>query len=239
VLIPTLSLWDNLHFVASLYGLRHHGRARRFREVLDVVDLWPHRRKLLSEASGGMQRRLMLAATLVHDPELLFLDEPTAGVDPILRDRFWDRFRTLRNAGHTLVVSTQYVGEATMCDAVAVIADGRLLAVDTPIGLRRSVMGGDLVDVRLPGSWVSREQYDVLRSLDGVRAIHRTDDGLRFVVDNQTAAVPMLLQRSQALGLDVASVEPVVVPYDDVFVALVHQHQDRLARANQERVVYQ
>ena len=79
-----------------------------------------------------MQRRLTLAATLVHDPELLYLDEPTAGVDPILRERFWAHFRTLRDQGRTIVVPTQYVGEAVSCDVVAVMADGRLVTVQPP-----------------------------------------------------------------------------------------------------------
>lgn len=135
VLFPNLSLDDNLSFAAALYGVRWRGRRARRRELLRFVDLHRHRSTLLSHASGGMQRRLALAATLVHDPELLVLDEPTAGIDPLLRARFWERFRELRNEGRTLVVSTQYVGEAAECDEVAVLVDGRLLAVDTPEGL--------------------------------------------------------------------------------------------------------
>jgi ABC-2 type transport system ATP-binding protein len=135
VLFPNLSLEDNLSFAAALYGVRWRGRRSRRRELLRFVDLQEHRSTLLAHASGGMQRRLALAATLVHDPELLVLDEPTAGIDPLLRARFWQRFRELRDEGRTLVVSTQYVGEAAECDGVAVLVDGRLLAVDTPDGL--------------------------------------------------------------------------------------------------------
>jgi ABC-2 type transport system ATP-binding protein len=95
-----------------------------------------------------MQRRVALAATLVNDPELLFLDEPTAGVDPLLRERFWERFRAVRDAGRTIVVSTQYVGEAAMCDLVAVMDQGRLIAMASPDDLRRRALGVDeTVDV--------------------------------------------------------------------------------------------
>jgi ABC-2 type transport system ATP-binding protein len=135
VLFPNLSLEANLAFAASLYGVRWRGRKRRLRSLLGFVDLLEQRTTLLSDASGGMQRRLALAATLVHDPELLVLDEPTAGIDPLLRARFWDRFRDLRDEGRTLVISTQYVGEAAECDLVALLVDGELLALDRPEGL--------------------------------------------------------------------------------------------------------
>ena len=87
-------------------------RRKRLRELLDWVELTDDRRKRVRQASGGMQRRLALAAAFVHDPAVAFLDEPTAGIDPILRARFWDQFRVLRDAGRTLIVTTQYVGEA-------------------------------------------------------------------------------------------------------------------------------
>ena len=94
-----------------------------------------------------MQRRLALAATLIHNPDLLFLDEPTAGIDPILRRKVWDHFVDLRDKGRTLFVTTQYVGEAAYCDRVGVLAEGRLIAVDTPEGLRRQAFGGEVLDV--------------------------------------------------------------------------------------------
>src|SRR5258705_12145565 len=92
-----------------------------------------------------MQRRLELACALVHDPALLFLDEPTAGIDPILRSRVWAELHQLRDAGRTLIVTTQYVNEAESCDRVALIANGRLLALATPDELRREAVGGDIV----------------------------------------------------------------------------------------------
>jgi ABC-2 type transport system ATP-binding protein len=137
VLFPNLSLWGNLTFVASMYGVPLRNRGRRLRQLLDLVDLRASRRTLFSHASGGMQRRLALAATLVHDPQLVFLDEPTAGVDPILRGRLWDHFRRLRDEGRTVLTCTQYVAEAALCDLVAVMVDGRIITVDTPDGLRR------------------------------------------------------------------------------------------------------
>lgn len=155
LLYPQLSLRHNLQFVASLYGmpwrarwwpgLRGSRRARsRVRQVLDMVELGDHQRTRLAQASGGEQRRLALAAAMVHDPELLVLDEPTAGVDPVLRERLWDHFDELRREGRTVFVTTQYVSEADRCDLVALLVEGRILHVDTPQGLRRTAsLGAD------------------------------------------------------------------------------------------------
>ena len=117
-----------------MYGLRLR-RRKRLRQLLDWVELTDDRGKRVREASGGMQRRLALAAAFVHDPAIAFLDEPTAGIDPILRARFWDQFRTLRESGRTLIVTTQYVGEAANCDVVGVLSAGELVFLGTPTEL--------------------------------------------------------------------------------------------------------
>ena len=154
VLYPQLTLRHNLNFVASLYGMpwrarlwpkRRSGRAarRRIDEILDLVGLAESQHVRLADASGGEQRRLALAGALVHDPELLVLDEPTAGIDPLLRRGLWDEFARLRDSGRTLIVTTQYVDEAANCDLVAMLVDGRILRVDTPDGLRRAAFGND------------------------------------------------------------------------------------------------
>lgn len=112
VLYPDLTVRQNLNFAASLYGLGWRERRARQAAMLDLVELTEHAHKIAQNISGGMQRRLSLASTMMHDPELLFLDEPTAGVDPVLRNKFWDYFRALQERGHTLFITTQYVNEA-------------------------------------------------------------------------------------------------------------------------------
>ena len=147
VLYPNLTVWENLNFAASLYGMSLF-RGKRLKEALTFVELYEHRSKLARNISGGMLRRLSLAATLVHDPELLFLDEPTAGIDPVLRHKFWDHFRELKSQGRTIFITTQYVSEADNCDLVGVQNNGKLLLVDTPQGIRHHAYGGDMVDFR-------------------------------------------------------------------------------------------
>jgi ABC-2 type transport system ATP-binding protein len=221
VLYPELTLTQNLNFAASLFGVSWRGRRRRVAEMLEFVDLSNARNRLLREASGGMQRRLALAATLIHDPQLLFLDEPTAGVDPVLRRKFWDRFVELRDEGRTLLVTTQYVGEAAYCDMVGVLSRGRLIAVDTPDGLRRQAMGGEVLDVRFENP-LSNEQANLIA--DAAKATDWQPSGprqYRLVVKDAGDSAADIAAWATANGVGVESVEPHQPPFDDVFVELV------------------
>ena len=223
ILYPQLSLKQNLSFVASLYGIPLPSRRRRLKSVLDFVELTPHRRKRLRDTSGGMQRRLALAAALVHDPQLLFLDEPTAGIDPVLRRKFWQRFLELREDGRTLFITTQYVGEAANCDRIGVIVDGQLLAVDTAEGLRRRAYGGQILDL-VAQKRLAEETVDDLTALDSVFDAEWTRvDGraLRVIVDQAGTAIPLLQQWFATRGMELRSVREHIPELDDVFVKLV------------------
>jgi ABC-2 type transport system ATP-binding protein len=224
VLFPNLTVWENLNFAASMYGVAIRGRRRRLRALLDLVDLSDHRAKKMSECSGGMQRRLALAATLVHEPQLLFLDEPTAGVDPILRERFWEHFRALRDRGRTVVVPTQYVGEAVSCDVVAVMAEGRLLVVLPPDQLAGFAYGGHPILVELDG-WLPRPVLQRLRESDHVRSVQVTDAGMKVVVhgdlDDPATHLRQWLAAAGASVGEITSFEP---SYADIFVEIIERH---------------
>jgi ABC-2 type transport system ATP-binding protein len=127
-----LSAKENLEFFASLYGLKGKHRQTRIREVMEIVELTDHLNKLVSNYSGGMKRRLSLAIALLHEPKLLILDEPTVGIDPVLRKNIWNSFNELKKKGITIVVTTHVMDEATKCDRLGMIRDGRLIAVGTP-----------------------------------------------------------------------------------------------------------
>jgi ABC-2 type transport system ATP-binding protein len=222
-LYQNLSVWENINFVASLYGVGFR-RGRRLNYLLDFVELSEHKHKLARQISGGMLRRLSLASTLVHNPELLFLDEPTAGVDPILRRKFWDHFKEIQNQGRTLFVTTQYVGEAAYCDYVGVMSHGHLLMIETPEGLRRHAFGGEVVDLRT-AERVHYAHLQQLQQLPGVEGEikYLNETTLRIIVDEASTAMPMLLEWCQAQNLKVESIEEYLPPFDDVFVELIEE----------------
>jgi len=221
VLYPNLTVWENLNFAASLYGMSLF-RGKQLKEALKFVELYEHRGKLARDISGGMLRRLSLAATLVHDPLLLFLDEPTAGIDPILRRKFWDHFRELKNQGRTIFITTQYVSEADNCDLVGVQNQGKLLMVDTPQGIRQHAYGGDMVDFHTTQPFDFQDE-GLLRALPFVRAkTARTgSDSMRIIVDQASTATPALMGWAQQQNIEVKSVEEYTPSFEDVFVELV------------------
>jgi len=233
VLFPNLTLWANLNFMASVYGIPLRHRRQHLMELLDLVDLAEHRRKRLADASGGMQRRLALAATLVHEPELLFLDEPTAGVDPILRERFWAHFRALRDAGKTIVVPTQYVGEAVSCDVVAVMAHGQLLTVQPPEGLKQVAYDGVPLAVTLHHGWLAGTEIDRLEALEYVHSVRRTDDGLVVVVTDAERDAPRISDHLASFGVAVGDVVPAEPSFDEIFVEIVER--TNAAKTNAEQ----
>ena len=130
---------QNLRFFASLYGLRGAPARQAVSAVFRLTRLEGEEHKKVKNYSGGMRKRLSLAAALVHSPSLLILDEPTVGIDPVLRAEFWKEFRRLRDAGATLLLTTHVMDEADRCDRLAMIFEGRFLAYDTPPEIRRSL----------------------------------------------------------------------------------------------------
>ena len=221
-LYPDLTVRENVDFVASLFGMLLGSRRRRTAEVLELLDLWSVRGRRAGRLSGGMQRRLELACALVHDPAVLFLDEPTAGLDPLLRRRIWDELRRLRDAGRTLLVTTQYVGEAEECDHVAMLVEGRLIAQAAPDDLRRDAMGGDLIEIET----VERFDGTALADAPGIRGVRQdAPRHLTLTVDDAGTATTGVVEALEALGGEVATVREVRPSFDDVFAALVARHR--------------
>jgi ABC-2 type transport system ATP-binding protein len=228
VQFPNLSVQENLHFVASLYGLPLR-RREAITAALEETELTEHRRKPVRDLSGGMRRRLALSAALIHRPEVLFLDEPTAGIDPVLRSKLWERFEALRDEGCTLFVTTQYVSETAYCDRVAVLAEGRIIAEDTPEGLRRRALGGDVV-LLSPTRAIEEVTVGALRDVEGIRKVERIGAGfdLRLVVDDADRRLPQLRDWSEQQALEIDVMKQELVPFDEVFTILVSRHAERV-----------
>jgi ABC-2 type transport system ATP-binding protein len=240
VLYEELTAAENVSFVAALFGLLWPKRGRRVKEVLKLVDLWEARGRRARQLSGGMQRRLELACALVHDPLLLFVDEPTAGLDPMLRQKVWEEFRRLREMGRTLVVTTQYVGEAEYCDTVAVLAHGRLIALAPPDELRRMALGGEVFEIETAQAFDGSS----ITHLPGIRDV-RQSAPRRFLViaDDAGAATPRVLNELSAAGIEVLSSSEYRPSFDEVFASLVSRfdgsspHEEEVSNESDRRRV--
>ena len=206
-------------FAASIYGMGLLGRGKRIRRTLELVELWDARNQPAGLLSGGMQRRLELAATLVHNPEVLFLDEPTAGIDPVLRAKFWDHFRALRDEGRTLIVTTQYVTESEYCDEILVLSEGQRVAMGTPEEVRRLAMGGEIVTVSGPDLTATRSPRSGGRGVQKVT--WAGSDRLKVTVEDAGQAVPGLMDALRAANVEVDEVSEEHASFDDVFVQLM------------------
>jgi ABC-2 type transport system ATP-binding protein len=219
-LYPDLSARENVDFVASLFGLLWPRRRRRTKEVLKLLELWDARNRWAGKMSGGMQRRLELACALVHDPALLILDEPTAGIDPLLRVTIWAELHRLRDEGRTLLVTTQYVNEAEECDQVALIANGRLVALAPPDELRQQASGGQIVEVETTGLF----EASSLGTVPGIVDVEQVGPHkLRVRVEDAATGLPAVVDAIGAAGGEVEAASEVRLTFDQIFAELVER----------------
>jgi ABC-2 type transport system ATP-binding protein len=224
-LYDDLTVTENLDFVGSLFGMFLPRRRRRIKAILGWLELEDARSRRAVHLSGGMRRRLQLGCALIHDPQLVFLDEPTGGIDPIVRHAIWTELRRLRDAGRTLIVTTQIVTEAEECDTVALITGGRLVAHATPEALRREAFGGELLQVETSGM-VDAERLGRLPGIDDVRQV--TPRRLVVVARDAASATPAVVSAVEATGVSVTSIQTTRPSFDEVFVRLVERAAGRL-----------
>jgi ABC-2 type transport system ATP-binding protein len=213
-----LTIDENIAFFAEIHGLRDY-RARRDR-LLEMTQLTPFRARLAERLSGGMKQKLALACTLVHEPDLIVLDEPTTGVDPVSRREFWKLLSEFLSQGITIVMATPYLDEAERCARVALLHEGRLLALDRPDALR-ATLPGTLFEVIVSDH---RRVSDVLRLAPGVTDVQMFGERAHVLMDRlETTAGDRLASRLIEAGLTVTSVRPIATSLEDVFIARLHQ----------------
>ncbi|MBN8579770.1 MAG: ABC transporter ATP-binding protein [Anaerolineae bacterium] len=207
-----LTTYENLTFYGGVYGITDKARIK---QTLELVGLSGHEHTLTRDLSTGWRQRLSLGIAMVHEPKLLFLDEPTSGVDPTARRAFWDLIYQLAEEGVTILVTTHYMDEAEYCERVGVMRDGKLLAMDTPTNLKRSIITGDVWEVF---AHPLEQGLEVLQELAGVERVGLAGDHLRVISSNvKKEALQSLLSKKK---IKVERIERGEATLEDVFLAL-------------------
>jgi ABC-2 type transport system ATP-binding protein len=211
-----LTVDENVGFFAEIHGVRRYAATRD--RLLEMTQLTPFRSRRADLLSGGMKQKLALACTLVHAPRLLLLDEPTTGVDPVSRREFWKLLSEFLAGGLTIVMATPYLDEAERCTRVALLHDGRLLALDRPGNLQKAA--GELLEVSVEAS---RPPLELLRALPGVIDVQSFGDRAHVRVQRVTLAEASrsIEAALAAAGLPAAGIRPVAATLEDVFIELI------------------
>jgi ABC-2 type transport system ATP-binding protein len=210
-----LTVGENLAFFGGGYGLSSRRLAERLAQVLEMAGLQGEERRLVQELSGGVKQRLALACAILHEPEILFLDEPTAGVDPLSRRQFWDLIDSLAATGVTVFVTTHYMDEAENCHRLGLIYRGRLVAVGSLHALKQGMQAGVMLELACPDPFMSLRLLRAQPSLSGVNLFGRR---LHVLVEDAAAAEAVIRQTLQAAGLEVEHLEPIPLSLEDLFV---------------------
>jgi ABC-2 type transport system ATP-binding protein len=221
-LYDELSVLENLGFYAGVYGLGPRESAKHVREALHVVGLEGHENARAGEISTGWRQRLALGIALVHGPRLLMLDEPTSGVDPAARRVFWDLIGSLAQSGTTVFVTTHYMDEAEYCNRLGVMNQGRLLAMDTPSRLKRTLLPGPTWDI-LVAPPVLIEAVEALEHVPGVFQVGLRGDRVHAITEEGRHTEDTLRAALGPLG-SAAAVQAAEPSLEDVFMALAGRH---------------
>ena len=216
-----LTIDENIAFFAEIHGVKGYAAARD--RLLDMTQLTPFRARRADRLSGGMKQKLALACTLVHEPRILLLDEPTTGVDPVSRREFWKLLSEFLSRGLTIVMATPYLDEAERCARVALLHEGRLLALDEPSRLQ-GAMAGQLLEVMTD---LSREPVELITRVPGVENVQPFGDRahVRIKAGAQQDVARDLEAALRAAGIGGVSIRPLAASLEDVFIDLITGHR--------------
>ncbi len=217
-LYEDLTVEENIDFYSGIYRIAPERKGERKAWVLRMADLEAHRKTRTGLLSGGWKQRLALGCAILHEPPILFLDEPTSGVDPISRRRFWDLIYELSGTGVTVFVTTHYMDEAEYCDRIGLIYRGELIALGTPQALKTEHMPEDVLEVFCDAP---QDALAVLRDIPGVKDAALFGKAIHVVAEDGERAAPEMRRGLEAKGHAVARIEAVTPSLEDVFVSLV------------------
>jgi ABC-2 type transport system ATP-binding protein len=225
-LYDDLTVDQNIDFFAGLYGVPRGSRPERKRYVLEMANLTERHNALTATLSGGWKQRLALGCAILHDPPVLFLDEPTSGVDPMARSAFWNLIRGLAQSGHTIFVSTHYMDEAEYCNRLALMYRGRVIALGAPSELRAGLDTHVLLQL---DTSAPLETMRALERLPGILDVAVFGGGLHVAVNELDAGVDAIRRRLAAEKIEVHQLEKIQPSLEDVFVALIEAEERKPA----------
>ncbi|MCK5315678.1 MAG: ABC transporter ATP-binding protein [Anaerolineales bacterium] len=218
-LYAELSVLENLKFFAELYDVDNNILSERTERLLSFAGLTEFKNRRSAHLSGGMQKKLALACTLIHEPPILFLDEPTTGVDPISRREFWNILSGLHMQGTTIVVSTPYMDEADRCSRVGLMYEGKMVVCAPPQEIRAQIQG-EVIEI-IPDDWQSA--HDLIERLPGVLEVQTYGEALHILVDSAEERLPQIEQSLDGQDIAYHGARLATMRMEEAFISLINQ----------------
>jgi len=223
-LYEDLTVEENLDFFSGIYRISGKIRQARKEWALELAGLTDRRNQLTRNLAGGWKQRLALGCAVLHEPSILFLDEPTSGVDPLARRRFWDLIYEMAEKGVSVFVTTHYMEEAGYCDRLALMNQGRIIALGTPEELKRESMDQDLWEVQTDRLM---ESYGLLRETEGFRSVAPFGNSLHILVRQGEDPTFRVRQILSTRSIQIQKIERILPSLEDVFVSLVKSEKEK------------
>ena len=220
-LYEDLTVMENIDFYADLYGVPLKERPSRYERLLGFSNLTPFKKRLAGNLSGGMKQKLGLSCALVHTPEVLLLDEPTGGVDPVSRRDFWRILYDLLKERVTIFISTAYLDEAERCTKIALIHKGKVLMTDEPSGVKKKVLGVPMIEISTSDV---RSVGDFIGSIDGVLSVNTYGDRLHVAIKSKEIATK-IMDQLKAKGFSIEGEREIIPSLEDVFISMVKDRE--------------
>jgi len=229
-LYEDLTVEENINFYSGIYRISKSKRKDRKEWVLEMAGLKDHRNSRTAILSGGWKQRLALGCAILHEPPIIFLDEPTSGVDPISRRQFWDLIYELAGKGVTIFVTTHYMDEAEYCARLGLIYRGELIALGTPAVLKTEHMTDHVLEVF---SDRPQDAMGEIENVSGIKEVALFGRGLHVVTENAESAIPAIRSELENKGYRIEGIEKIVPSLEDVFVSLI-EARDRAGQSQEE-----
>lgn len=220
-LYEDMTVEENIEFFGGIYGLNKSERKERGKRVLEMAGLEGREKSLVIQLSGGWKQRLSLGCAIIHQPKILFLDEPTSGVDPISRRNFWDLIYQVADEGATVLVTTHYMDEAEHCDRLCLIYRGKLIAIGTPNELKK-LHNGDLLQVECNPLMNGLE---IIEKMDFIQDVALFGASLHITVMDAQTTIPIIKAELQKRDIQILNIQQIDPALEDIFVSLIESEE--------------